>query len=55
VEKVVSFFYPNDSYAAARDPKLLDGLPTRSQEVILANMKQSTILTLRILIVVHVL
>jgi hypothetical protein len=49
VEKAVAFFYPNDSSSAARAPQLLDGLPTQSREVILANMKQSASLTLRIL------
>jgi hypothetical protein len=49
VENVVAFFYPNDSSFASRAPQLLDGLPTRSQEVIPANMKQSVSLTLRIL------
>jgi hypothetical protein len=49
VENVVSFFYPNDSSSAARAPQFLDGLLSRSREVILTNMKQSTRLTLGIL------
>jgi hypothetical protein len=49
VENVVSFFYPNDSSSAARAPQFLDGLLSRSWEVILTNMKQSTRLTLGIL------
>jgi hypothetical protein len=53
MEKAVSFFYPKDSYVAARVPQLLDSLPTQSREVILTNMKQSVILNLRILTVVH--
>jgi hypothetical protein len=49
VENVVSFLYPNDPSTATQAPQLLDGMPTQSWEVILANMKQSTSLTLRIL------
>jgi hypothetical protein len=49
VENVVGFFYPNDSTSAARAPLLLDGLPTQSREVIVANMRKSARLTLGIL------
>jgi hypothetical protein len=49
VENVVAFFYPDDSSITARAPQLLQGLSYRSLEVILANMKQSTSLTLGIL------
>jgi hypothetical protein len=49
VENVVAFFDPDDPASATRAPKLLDGLLTRSQEVILGNMKQSASLTLGIL------
>jgi hypothetical protein len=49
VENVVPFFYPDDSASAARAPQLLDGLSTRSREVILANMTQLASLTLGIL------
>jgi hypothetical protein len=49
VKKVVSFFCPKDPSSNARTPQLLDGLLNRCQEVILANMKRATSLTLRIL------
>jgi hypothetical protein len=49
VENVVAFFYPDDLASASRAPRLLDGLPTRSREVILTKMKQSASLTLDIL------
>jgi chromosome segregation ATPase len=39
VENVVSFLYPNDPSTATRATQLLDGMPTQSWEVILANMK----------------
>jgi hypothetical protein len=45
----VVFLYPDDSASAARTPQLLDGLPTQSRDVILANMRQSVTLTLGIL------
>jgi hypothetical protein len=44
--KVVSFFYLKDSSTAAGAPQLLDGIPTRCQEIILTNMKQAASLTL---------
>jgi hypothetical protein len=47
--KVVSFFYLKDSSTAAGAPQLLDGIPTRCQEIILTNMKQAASLTLWIL------
>jgi hypothetical protein len=47
--KVISFFYLKDSSAPTRAPQLLDALPTRCREVILANMKQAANLTLGIL------
>jgi hypothetical protein len=43
------FFYPGDTCTATRAPQMLDDLPTRSREIILANMKQSMSLTLGIL------
>jgi hypothetical protein len=46
VENMVAFFYPDDPDSTARVPQLLDGLPTRSREVILANMRHSASLTL---------
>jgi hypothetical protein len=49
VENVVAFYYPVDPASASRATKLLEGLPTQSQEVIFANMKKATSLTLRIL------
>jgi hypothetical protein len=49
VKKVVLFFYPKEPSSDARTPQLLDGLPNRFREVILANMKQTSCLTLRIL------
>jgi hypothetical protein len=49
VENVVTFFYPGDSSIATQAPQMLDGLLTQSWEIILANMKQSTSLTVRIL------
>jgi hypothetical protein len=49
VENVIMFFYPSDTSTATRAPQMLDSLPTRSREIILANMKQSAGLTLGIL------
>jgi hypothetical protein len=49
VKKEVPFFYPKDPSSDARTPQVLDGLSNRCQDVILANMKQATSLTLRIL------
>jgi hypothetical protein len=49
VKKAVSFFYRKDPSLDARTPQLLDGLPNRCWEVILANMKQAASLTLGIL------
>jgi hypothetical protein len=49
VENVVALFYTNNPSLATCDPQLLDGLPTWSREVILANMKQPVHLTLEIL------
>jgi hypothetical protein len=53
VKKVISFFYPKASSSDARAPQLLDGLSNRCREVIVANMKQSVSLTLRILMSLH--
>jgi hypothetical protein len=49
VENVIAFFYPGESSTGSRAPLMLDSLLTRSQEVILANKKQSTSLALEIL------
>jgi hypothetical protein len=45
----VSFFYPGESSSIIRKPQMLDSLPNRSQDIILANMRQSTGLTLCIM------
>jgi hypothetical protein len=45
----VAFFYPGESSSEARTPQMLDSLPMRSREIVLANMRQLTSLTLRIL------
>jgi hypothetical protein len=49
VENTIAFFYPNNPSSTTRAPQLLDDLPTRSQEVILTNMKQLVSLTLETL------
>jgi hypothetical protein len=49
VENAAVFFYPSDSSTASRAPEMLDNMPTRSRVIILANMKKSASLTLRIL------
>jgi hypothetical protein len=49
VENTIALFYPSDSSTAARVPQMLDSLLTWSREIILANMKQSSCLTPRIL------
>jgi hypothetical protein len=49
VNNVVAFFYPGDSSFDAHAPQMLDCLLSRSQEIILANMRQSVSLTLGIL------
>jgi uncharacterized protein Smg (DUF494 family) len=49
VGNTIAFFYPGDSSTASRAHQMLDNLPTRSQEIILADMKQSASLALRIL------
>jgi hypothetical protein len=38
VNNVVAFFYPGESSSNARAPQMLDSLPGRSREIILANM-----------------
>jgi hypothetical protein len=50
VDNSVAFFYPGESSSEAPPPscKILDSLPTRSREIILTNIRQSTSLTLRI-------
>jgi hypothetical protein len=49
VDNVIAFFYLGESSSEARTPHMLDSLLTRSQEIILANMRQSASLTLGIL------
>jgi hypothetical protein len=49
LDNAVAFFYPGESSSRVCTPEMLDGLLTRSREIILANMRQSTSLTLRIL------
>jgi hypothetical protein len=49
VNNAVAFFYPGESSSKVRPPQMLDSLPTQSREIILANMQQSTSLTLGIL------
>jgi hypothetical protein len=49
VNNAITYFYPGESFSDARAPQLLDSLPSRSQEIILANMRQSVSLTLGIL------
>jgi hypothetical protein len=49
VDNTITFFYPGESSIRARAPQMLDSLPSRPREIILANMMQSTSLTLRIL------
>jgi hypothetical protein len=49
VDNVIAFFYPGESSTGTRAPQMLDSLPTRSQGIILANMKQLASLTLGIL------
>jgi hypothetical protein len=49
VDNAMTFFYPGVSSSGTRAPQMLDSLPTRSREIILANMKQFTSLTLSIL------
>jgi hypothetical protein len=49
VDNAVAFFYPGESSFGVCAPQMLDSLLTRSREIILANMRQSVSLTLRIL------
>jgi hypothetical protein len=49
VKKAVLLFYPKDPSSNVQTTQLLDGLPNRCLEVILANMKQVASLTLGIL------
>jgi hypothetical protein len=49
LDNVVSFFSLGESSFAIRTPLILDSLPNRSREIILANMRQLASLTLGIL------
>jgi hypothetical protein len=49
VENAIAFSYPVESSAGPHSPHMLDSLPTRSQDIILTNMKQLASLTLGIL------
>jgi hypothetical protein len=49
VGNIVAFFYPGESPSDVCATQMLDSLPTRSREIILANMRKSVSLTLRIL------
>jgi hypothetical protein len=48
MENEITFFYLGESSIGTHAPQMLDSLPTRSWEIILANMNQSTSLTLGI-------
>jgi hypothetical protein len=49
VDNTVAFLYLGESSSEAHTPQILDILPTRSREIILTNMRQSSSLTLGIL------
>jgi hypothetical protein len=49
VNNAVTFFYPGESFSNTCAPQMLDSLPSRSREIILANIRQSASLTLGIL------
>jgi hypothetical protein len=49
VDNTMSFFYTGESSSAIHTPQMLDSLPNRSQEIILANMRQLVSLSLGIL------
>jgi hypothetical protein len=49
VDNAVALFYPGESSSDTCPPQMLDSLPNRSREIILANMGQSASLTLGIL------
>jgi hypothetical protein len=46
VDNVIPFFYPGESSSEACTTQMLYSLPMRSQEIILANMRQPVSLTL---------
>jgi hypothetical protein len=49
VDNAVAYFYSGESSFEAHAAQMLDSLPNRSREIILANMRQSASLTLGIL------
>jgi hypothetical protein len=49
VNNAVAFFYLGESSSNVHAPQILDSLPTRSRDIILANMRQLVSLTLGIL------
>jgi hypothetical protein len=49
VNNAVAFLYPSETSSNTRTPQTLDSLPSRSREIIPANMRQSSSLTLGIL------
>jgi hypothetical protein len=49
VDNVVAFFSLSESSSGEHALQMLDSLPTRCQEIFLANMRRSMSLTLRIL------
>jgi hypothetical protein len=49
VNNAVTYFYPSESFSNIRAPQMLDSLPSRCREIILANMRQLASLTLGIL------
>jgi hypothetical protein len=49
VDNTEAFFYPGEPPSRTHAPQMLDSLLTLSWEIILANMRQSACLTLRIL------
>jgi hypothetical protein len=53
VDSMKAFFYLGESSSEACTPQMLDSQSARSWEIILANMRQSASLTLRILKSLH--
>jgi hypothetical protein len=49
VDNAVAFFCPGESSSEARTSQMLDSLPMRYREIILASMRQSVSLSLGIL------
>jgi hypothetical protein len=49
VNNVVTYFNPGESSSNTHPPLMVDSLPSRSRDIILASMRQSVSLTLGIL------